>query len=120
MFKDQLHFTYHYVASAPRIFLITQLLFLQSYSFEERERSAAESHSDYGGSGDEAQMPSGLDWQTGSYQDEVMLKSMSHSGSFKKHPDEKCDGDRRSDGARLVDYAGPSNLKGKPFNLHFL
>ncbi|EFO20459.2 hypothetical protein LOAG_08031 [Loa loa] len=81
------------------------------FNIEEQERSAAESHSDYGGSGDEAQIPSGLEWQPASNQEEGMVKPMSHSDSFKKHTGGKCDGDAGSDGARPNDSAGPSNYE---------
>uniref|UniRef100_A0A8R1XSP1 Tubulin--tyrosine ligase-like protein 12 SET-like domain-containing protein n=1 Tax=Onchocerca volvulus TaxID=6282 RepID=A0A8R1XSP1_ONCVO len=78
---------------------------------EEQERSAAESHSDYGGSDDEAQIPRGLDWQTGSHHDEDKLKPINRSGSSEKHFNDKYDDNAESDGARFADNAGPSSSK---------
>ncbi|KAL3994111.1 Tubulin-tyrosine ligase family protein [Acanthocheilonema viteae] len=80
------------------------------FNIEEQERSTAESHSDYGSSGDEVQSPSGLGSQAESHQKEDIL-SMSHCDSFKKHSNDKCGSDAKSDGARLRDDAGPSNFK---------
>ncbi|MCP9261249.1 TTL12 [Dirofilaria immitis] len=40
------------------------------FNIDEQERSAAESHSDYGGSGDETQIPCGLDEQAGDHHGE--------------------------------------------------
>ncbi|KAM3719857.1 Tubulin--tyrosine ligase-like protein [Dirofilaria immitis] len=40
------------------------------FNIDEQERSAAESHSDYGGSGDETQVPCGLDEQAGDHHGE--------------------------------------------------
>lgn len=83
------------------------------YLFEEQEGSTAESHSDYGSSGDEAQSLSG------NQREEDILKSMSHSSSTKKHSNDKCDSDAGLDGSRLHDDAGPSNFKGKPLHFQF-
>uniref|UniRef100_A0A915PNG0 Tubulin--tyrosine ligase-like protein 12 n=1 Tax=Setaria digitata TaxID=48799 RepID=A0A915PNG0_9BILA len=78
------------------------------FNISEYERSAAESHSDYGGSGDETQIPSDLEWQTKSQVDETVMKS-SHDGSLKKHLFSKYDRDAQSDSA--TDDPGPSNVK---------
>ncbi|VIO93236.1 protein KIAA0153, putative [Brugia malayi] len=81
------------------------------FNIEDQERSTAESHSDYGGSGDDSQIPSGLHWRTGSNEDEGIVKSMSHSDSLKKHNDNKCDGNAGSNNSKLDAEAGPSNFK---------